>query len=137
MNNELRISILFSFIVVYNLFSSLKYTILLWICLSQAQKEQERGVRENVVQNVKKRKNRSEIERGSIETSRIRASLDGVNNKDNEPATSTSAQPPPLAPISDNLQYSDFPVIQKFHFYRASLRHTLFFFHILFTKDLH
>jgi hypothetical protein len=35
----------------------------------------------------------------------------GVNNKDNEPATSTSAQPPPLASISDNLQYSDFPVI--------------------------
>jgi hypothetical protein len=29
MNNELRISILFSVIVVYNLFSSLKYTILL------------------------------------------------------------------------------------------------------------
>jgi hypothetical protein len=27
MNNELRISILFSVIVVYNLFSSLKYTI--------------------------------------------------------------------------------------------------------------
>jgi hypothetical protein len=90
---------------------------------------------EVTVQNVKKRKNRSEIER--VERSRICASLDGVNNKDNEPATSTSAQPPLLAPISDNLQYSDFPVIQKFHFYRASLRHTLFFFHILFTKDLH
>jgi hypothetical protein len=29
MNDELRISILFSVIVVYNLFSSLKYTILL------------------------------------------------------------------------------------------------------------
>jgi hypothetical protein len=29
MNNELGISILFSVIVVYNLFSSLKYTILL------------------------------------------------------------------------------------------------------------
>jgi hypothetical protein len=29
MNNELRISILFGAIVVYNLFSSLKYTILL------------------------------------------------------------------------------------------------------------
>jgi hypothetical protein len=29
MNNELRISILFSVIVVYNLFSSLKYIILL------------------------------------------------------------------------------------------------------------
>jgi hypothetical protein len=29
MNNELRISILFSVIVVYNLFPSLKYTILL------------------------------------------------------------------------------------------------------------
>jgi hypothetical protein len=29
MNNELRISILFSAIVVYNLFSLLKYTILL------------------------------------------------------------------------------------------------------------
>jgi hypothetical protein len=29
MNNELRILILFSVIVVYNLFSSLKYTILL------------------------------------------------------------------------------------------------------------
>jgi hypothetical protein len=29
MNNELRISMLFSVIVVYNLFSSLKYTILL------------------------------------------------------------------------------------------------------------
>jgi hypothetical protein len=29
---ELRISILFSVIVVYNLFSSLKYTILLLIC---------------------------------------------------------------------------------------------------------
>jgi hypothetical protein len=29
MNNELRISILFSVIVVYNLFSLLKYTILL------------------------------------------------------------------------------------------------------------
>jgi hypothetical protein len=29
MNNKLRISILFSVIVVYNLFSSLKYTILL------------------------------------------------------------------------------------------------------------
>jgi hypothetical protein len=29
MNNELRISILFSVIVVYNLFSSLKYAILL------------------------------------------------------------------------------------------------------------
>jgi hypothetical protein len=82
---------------------------------------------EVTVQNVKKRKNKSEIERDSIERSRIRASLDGVNNKDNEPATSTSAQPPPLAPISDNLQYSDFPVIQKFHFYRASLRHTVFF----------
>jgi hypothetical protein len=80
---------------------------------------------EVTVQNVKKRKNRSEIERDSIERSRIHASLDGVNN--NEPATSTSAQPPPLAPISDNLQYSDFPVIQKFHFYRASLRHTLFY----------
>jgi hypothetical protein len=51
----------------------------------------------------------------------------GVNNQDNEPATSTSAHLPPLAPISDNLQYSDFPVIQKFHFYRASLRYTLFF----------
>jgi hypothetical protein len=50
------------------------------------------------VQNVKKRENRSEIERDSIERNRIRASLDGVNNKDNEPATSTSAQ----APISDN-----------------------------------
>jgi hypothetical protein len=75
---------------------------------------------EVTVQNVKKRKNRSEIER--VERSRICASLDGVNNKDNEPATSTPAQPPPLAPISDN-----FPVIQKFHFYRASLRHTLFF----------
>jgi hypothetical protein len=60
--------------------------------------------------------------------SRIRARLNGVNNKDNEPATSTSTQPPPLAPISDNLQCSDLPVIQKFHFYRASLRHTLFFF---------
>jgi hypothetical protein len=88
---------------------------------------------EVTVQNVKKRKNRSEIERDSIERNRIRASLDGVNNKDNEPATSTSAQPPPLEPISDNLQYSDFPVIQKFHFYRASLRHTLFF---LFTSLL-
>jgi hypothetical protein len=75
---------------------------------------------EVTVQNVKKRKNKSEIERDSIEKSRIRASLDGVNNKDNEPATITSAQPP-LAPISDNLQYSAFPVIQK------SLRHTLFF----------
>jgi hypothetical protein len=32
MNNELRISILFSVIVVYHLFSSLKYTILLLIC---------------------------------------------------------------------------------------------------------
>jgi hypothetical protein len=31
------------------------------------------------VQNVKKRKNRSEIERDSIERNRIRASLDGVN----------------------------------------------------------
>jgi hypothetical protein len=74
-------------------------------------------VRENVrvnsevtVQNVKKRKNKSKIERDSIERSRIRASLDGVNNKDNESATSTSVQPPPLAPISDNLQYSDFPL---------------------------
>jgi hypothetical protein len=88
---------------------------------------------EVTVQNVKKRKNRSELERDSIERNRIRASLDGVNNKDNEPATSTSAQPPPLAPISDNLQYSDFPefpVIQKFYFYRASLRHTLFFFRV-------
>jgi hypothetical protein len=83
---------------------------------------------EVAVQNVKKRKNRSEIEGDSIERSTIRASLDGVNNKDNEPATSTSAQPPPLAPISDNSQYSDFPVIQKFHFYHASLRHTLFFY---------
>jgi hypothetical protein len=89
---------------------------------------ERKGTSEVTVQNVKKRKNRSEIERDSIERSRIRASLDGVNNKDNEPATSTSAQPPPLEPISDNLQYSDFPVIQKFHFYRASLRHTLFFF---------
>jgi hypothetical protein len=62
------------------------------------------------VQSVKKRKNRSKIERDSRERSRIRTSLDGVNNKDNEPAASTSAQPPPLAPISDNdnLQYSDF-----------------------------
>jgi hypothetical protein len=83
---------------------------------------------EVTVQNVKKRKNRFKIERDSIERNRIRASLDGVNNKDNEPATSTSAQPLPLEPISDNLQYSDFPVIQMFHFYRASLRHTLFFF---------
>jgi hypothetical protein len=32
MNNELRISKLFSVIVVYNLSSSLKYTILLRIC---------------------------------------------------------------------------------------------------------
>jgi hypothetical protein len=32
MNNELGISILFSVIVVYNLFSSLKYTILLYYC---------------------------------------------------------------------------------------------------------
>jgi hypothetical protein len=47
-----------------------------------------------------------------------------------QPATSTSALPPPLALISDNLQYSDFLVIQKFHFYRASLRHTLFFFFV-------
>jgi hypothetical protein len=83
---------------------------------------------EVAVQKVKKRKNRSEIERDSRERSRTRASLDGVNYKDNEPATSNSAQPPPLTPISDNLQYSDFPVIQKFHFYRASLRHSLFFF---------
>jgi hypothetical protein len=82
---------------------------------------------EVTVQNVKKRKNKSEIERDSIEKSRIRASLDGVNNKDNEPATSTSAQPP-LAPISDNLQYSDFPVIQK------SLRHTLFFYFLCKSK---
>jgi hypothetical protein len=37
---------------------------------------------EVTVQNVKKRKNKSEIERDSIERSRIRASLDGVNNKD-------------------------------------------------------
>jgi hypothetical protein len=89
---------------------------------------------EVTVQNVKK-KNKSEIERDSIERSRIRASLDGVNNKDNEPATSTSVQPPPLAPISDNLQYSDFPLIQKFHFYRASLRHTLFFFSLASSPD--
>jgi hypothetical protein len=91
---------------------------------------------EVTVQNVKKRKNRSEIERGSIERNRIRASLDGVNNKEDEPATSTSAQPPPLEPISDNLQYSDFPVIQKFHFYRASLRHTLLFFVYIFVDFL-
>jgi hypothetical protein len=92
---------------------------------------ERKGTSEVTVQNVKKRKNRSEIERDSIERNRIRASLDGVNNKKKyiyEPATSTSAQPPLLEPISDNLQYSDFPVIQKFHFYRASLRHTLFFF---------
>jgi hypothetical protein len=94
---------------------------------------------EGTVQNVKKRKNRSEIERDSRERSRIRASLHGVNNKDNEPATSTSAQPPLLAPIRDNVQYSDFPVIQKFHFYRASLRHTLFFisFNSLFILPSH
>jgi hypothetical protein len=74
------------------------------------------------VQNVK-RKRASEVTVQNVKKN-------GVNNKVNEPATSTSAQPPPLAPISDNLQYSDFPVIQKFHFYRASLRHTLFFFQI-------
>jgi hypothetical protein len=49
---------------------------------------------EVTVQNVKKRKNKSEIERDNIERSRIRASLDGVNNKDNEPATSSSATSP-------------------------------------------
>jgi hypothetical protein len=36
---------------------------------------------EVTVQNVKKRKNRSEIERDSIERNRIPASLDGVNKK--------------------------------------------------------
>jgi hypothetical protein len=36
---------------------------------------------EVTVQNVTKRKNRSEIERDSIERNRIRASLDGVNKK--------------------------------------------------------
>jgi hypothetical protein len=41
-----------------------------------------------------------------------------------------------LKSISDNLQYSDFPVIQKFHFYRASLRHTLFFFCTLFVAAI-
>jgi hypothetical protein len=72
------------------------------------------------VQNVK-RKRASEVTVQNVKKKR-------ANNKDNEPATGTSAQPPPLAPSSDNLQYSNFPVIQKFHFYRASLRHTLFFF---------
>jgi hypothetical protein len=70
---------------------------------------------EVTVQNLKKRKNRSEIERDSRERSRIRASLDGVNNEDNEPAASTSAQPPPLAPISDNLQYSVFNKFKTAH----------------------
>jgi hypothetical protein len=74
------------------------------------------------VQNVK-RKRASEVTVQNVKKN-------GVNNKVNEPATSTSAQPPPLATISDNLQYSDFPVIQKFNFYPASLRHTLFFFQI-------
>jgi hypothetical protein len=68
---------------------------------------------EMTVQTVKKRKNRSELERDSRGRSIIHASLDGVDYKGNEPATSTSAQPPPPAPISDNLQYSDFPVIKK------------------------
>jgi hypothetical protein len=81
------------------------------MCLSQAQKEQERGVRENV--RVKWQ---------------FRMWKNGVNNKDNrQPATSTSAQPPPLASISNNLQYSDFPVIQKFHFSIVRLYDTLSF----------
>jgi hypothetical protein len=60
-----------------------------------------------------KRKRASEVTVQNVKKKR-------ANNKDNEPATGTSAQPPPLAPSSDNLQYSNFPVIQKFHFYRAS-----------------
>jgi hypothetical protein len=124
MNYELRISILFSVIVkIYNFVVNMPKS---GAERTRAWRERKR-TSEVTVQNVKKRKNRSELERDSIERNRIRASLDGVNNKDNEPATSTSAQPPLLAPISDNLQYSDFPVIQKFHFSRASLRHTLFF----------
>jgi hypothetical protein len=43
---------------------------------------------------------------------------------------------PPLASISDNLQYSDFPVIQKIHFYRASLRHTFLFFKLKIKRRL-
>jgi hypothetical protein len=98
MNNELWISILFSVIVkIYNFV----------VNMLKSGAERTRAWRE--------RKRTSEV------------TENGVNNKDNEPATSTSAQPPPLASISDNLQYSDFPVIQKFHFYRASLRHTFFF----------
>jgi hypothetical protein len=80
MNNELRISILFSVIVkIYNFV----------VNVLKSGAERTRAWRE--------RKRTSEL----------------TNNKDNEPATSTSAQPPPLASISDNLQYSDFPVIQK------------------------
>jgi hypothetical protein len=64
-----------------------------------------------------KRKRASEVTVQNVKKKR-------ANNKDNEPATGTSAQPPPLAPSSDNLQYSNFPVIQKFHFF---VRLTLFF----------
>jgi hypothetical protein len=86
---------------------------------TRAWRERKRNS-EVTVQNVK-RKRASEVTVQNVKKN-------GVNNKDNEPATSTLAQPPPLAPISDNLQNSEFPIIQKFHFYRVSLRHTLFFF---------
>jgi hypothetical protein len=46
---------------------------------TRAWRERKCSTSEVSVQNVKKRKNRSEIERDSIERNRIRASLDGVN----------------------------------------------------------
>jgi hypothetical protein len=93
MNNELRILILFSVIVKI-------YNFVVNMLKSGAERTRAWRTSEVTVQNVKK--------------------TVYLNNKDNEPATSTSAQRPPLASISDNLQYSDFPVIQKFHFYCAS-----------------
>jgi hypothetical protein len=55
---------------------------------------------EVTVQNVKKRKNRSEIERDSIERNRIRASLDGVNQQLylGQP-TAIVIKPPPSARV--------------------------------------
>jgi hypothetical protein len=84
MNNELRISILFSVIVkIYNF----------------------------VVDKLKSGAERTRARRERKRTSEVtvqECEKNGVNNKDNEPATSTSAQPPPLASISDIVQFLPF-----------------------------
>lgn len=89
---------------------------------TRAWRERKRAS-EVTVKKVKKRKSRSEIERDSRERRKIRAILDCLNNQDNEPATSTLAQPTPftyylttyLLSIRDNLQYSDFNKFKTAH----------------------